>query len=307
MKEIGEYFKDKLEGLDSQPADLLWDKVRNDPAMRRFNRIQRFKRWSLFVGVPAVVVLVTVITWYYRSSVQVEQIPVAEKQETHQDLISESSNSASSESVAPVSSTILQSQEQPAVQKTELQTSAPGVNNPQNRDVVYSEVNKKRGESTTVKSDILPPPHNYKSQIEKREKQQNIEPQKEAAQAKGPIVTQSTADPEVTFVEDATSLTHTDPEVADEPRIFIPRGFTPNYDGENDFFKVYSEQEIPQFELYIYDRNGNMLYYSKNWSDGWDGTYQGREMVMGVYVYLLKYSTSKGDPKVEKGTFNLIR
>ena len=25
----GEYFKDKLEGLESQPADLLWNKVRN--------------------------------------------------------------------------------------------------------------------------------------------------------------------------------------------------------------------------------------------------------------------------------------
>ncbi|HOH23123.1 MAG TPA: gliding motility-associated C-terminal domain-containing protein [Bacteroidales bacterium] len=307
MKEIGEYFKDKLEGLDSQPTDLLWDKVRKDPAMRRFNRIQRFKRWSLFVGVPAVVVLVTVITWYYRSSVQVEQIPVAEKQETHQDLISESSNTTPSEPVAPVSSTILQSQEQPAVQKTEPQVTSQTVKTHQNQEVVYSEVDKKRGETTSEKSDILSPPNNNKSKIEKREKQQNIEPQKEAAQVKGPIVTQSTADPEVTFVEDATSLTHTDPEVADEPRIFIPRGFTPNYDGENDFFKVYSEQEIPQFELYIYDRNGNMLYYSKNWSDGWDGTYQGREMVMGVYVYLLKYSTLKGDPKIEKGTFNLIR
>lgn len=307
MKEIGEYFKDKLEGLESQPADLLWDKVRKDPAMRRFNRIQRFKRWSLYVGVPAVVVLVTAITWYYRSSDPVDQIPVTEKQETHQVLISEPLNSDLSESVVPISSAISQSQEQPAVQKTEPQISSQTVKTPQNQEVVYSEVDKKRGETTSEKSDILSPPNNNKSKIEKREKQQNIELQKEVAQSKGPIVTQSTADPEVTFVEDATSLAHTDPEVEDELKIFIPRGFTPNYDGENDFFKVYSEQEIPHFELYIYDRSGSLIYSSKEWSEGWDGTCQGREMPMGVYVYYLKYNTLQGDPKVKKGTFNLIR
>lgn len=307
MKEIGEYFKDKLEGLESQPADLLWDKVRKDPAMRRFNRIQRFKRWSLYVGVPAVVVLVTAITWYYRSSDPVDQIPVTEKQETHQVLISEPLNSDLTESVVPISSAISQSQEQPAVQKTEPQISSQTVKTPQNQEVVYSEVDKKRGETTSEKSDILSPPNNNKSKIEKREKQQNIELQKEVAQSKGPIVTQSTADPEVTFVEDATSLAHTDPEVEDELKIFIPRGFTPNYDGENDFFKVYSEQEIPHFELYIYDRSGSLIYSSKEWSEGWDGTCQGREMPMGVYVYYLKYNTLQGDPKVKKGTFNLIR
>ncbi|MDD3644524.1 MAG: gliding motility-associated C-terminal domain-containing protein [Bacteroidales bacterium] len=307
MKEIGEYFKDKLEGLESQPADLLWDKVRKHPAMRRFNRIQRFKRWSLYVGVPAVVVLVTAITWYYRSSDPVDQIPVTEKQETHQVLISEPLNSDLSESVVPISSAISQSQEQPAVQKTEPQISSQTVKTPQNQEDVYSEVDKKRGEITSEKSDILPPPHNYKSQKEKREKQQNIEPQKEIAQPQSTLVTHLTSDPEVTFVEDATSLAHTDPEVEDELKIFIPRGFTPNYDGENDFFKVYSEQEIPHFELYIYDRSGSLIYSSKEWSEGWDGTCQGREMPMGVYVYYLKYNTLQGDPKVKKGTFNLIR
>lgn len=307
MKEIGEYFKDKLEGLESQPADLLWDKVRKDPAMRRFNRIQRFKRWSLYVGVPAVVVLVTAITWYYRSSDPVEQPPVVENHETHQVMISEPLNSDPSEPVAPISSTISQSQERIVVQKTESQTSSPTVKTPQNQEVVNSVENKKRGESTTVKSDILPPPHNYKSQKEKREKQQNIEPQKEIAQPQSTVVTHPISDPEVTFVEDATSLAHTDPEVEDELKIFIPRGFTPNYDGENDLFKIYSEHEIPLFELQIFDRNGNLLYHSKNWSDGWDGTFHGREMPMGVYVYYLKYSTLQGDPKMEKGTFNLIR
>lgn len=158
MKEIGEYFKDKLEGLESQPADLLWDKVRKHPAMRRFNRIQRFKRWSLYVGVPAVVVLVTAITWYYRSSDPVDQIPVTEKQETHQVLISEPLNSDLSESVVPISSAISQSQEQPAVQKTEPQISSQTVKTPQNQEDVYSEVDKKRGEITSEKSDILPPP-----------------------------------------------------------------------------------------------------------------------------------------------------
>ena len=101
MKEIGEYFKDKLEGLESQPADLCGIKCENI----RQSSVQSHTAFQTVValrGVPAVVVLVTAITWYYRSSDPVDQIPVTEKQETHQVLISEPLNSDLSESVVPI-------------------------------------------------------------------------------------------------------------------------------------------------------------------------------------------------------------
>lgn len=76
------------------------------------------------------------------------------------------------------------------------------------------------------------------------------------------------------------------------PEVYIPNVFSPNGDGSNDFFTIISNKENVIIEnLYIYDRWGNLLYLVEDQLladiDPWNGTYQGRFLNPGVYVYMI--------------------
>lgn len=89
-----------------------------------------------------------------------------------------------------------------------------------------------------------------------------------------------------------------------EPR--FPDAFTPNSDGINDvFFPVLDPlSEVTQFK--VYNRWNQLIYdYTPN-SNGWDGTYSGKEQGPGLYIYYCEIE--KPDEKlIFKGTISLIR
>ncbi|MGC8750818.1 gliding motility-associated C-terminal domain-containing protein [Hydrotalea sp.] len=88
--------------------------------------------------------------------------------------------------------------------------------------------------------------------------------------------------------------------------IFIPNSFTPNGDGNNDIFYVYGNT-IKTMKLSIYNQWGQLLYISNAQSQGWDGTYNGTKMAVGVYYYTFE-GTLQNDSKVKKsGSITLIR
>jgi len=80
---------------------------------------------------------------------------------------------------------------------------------------------------------------------------------------------------------------------SDEINIYIPNVFTPNGDGINDYFNLFSyEQAVTQIEsLTIYNRWGGVVYSGKEllpntFATGWDGRH-GKELVQGgVYLYV---------------------
>ena len=77
-------------------------------------------------------------------------------------------------------------------------------------------------------------------------------------------------------------------ELFDAP-VFVPNVFTPNNtDGMNDFWQVVTDSDcIEEFECIIFNRWGNKLYTMTNINDKWNGTYNGKEVPQGVYVYVL--------------------
>jgi gliding motility-associated-like protein len=87
--------------------------------------------------------------------------------------------------------------------------------------------------------------------------------------------------------------------------IYIPNAFTPNGNGLNEMFKpVFTQIErIEEYKFYIYNRWGNLLYYTTDVYDGWTG-YGSDE---GVYVYIIEYKNRKEKAKQIKGTVTLIR
>ncbi len=78
--------------------------------------------------------------------------------------------------------------------------------------------------------------------------------------------------------------------------LYMPNAFTPNDDGINDCFApLGNDIELEDFTLSIFDRWGELLYQSSNLDNCWDGTYKGKLVPNGVYVWKLrakeKYST----------------
>lgn len=68
--------------------------------------------------------------------------------------------------------------------------------------------------------------------------------------------------------------------------VFIPNVFTPNGDGVNDRFTVFSTPEIKEIQrLRLYDRWGQLLYELKNFppndvSYGWDGNFRNQNQIL---------------------------
>ncbi|MCF8239451.1 MAG: gliding motility-associated C-terminal domain-containing protein, partial [Saprospiraceae bacterium] len=95
--------------------------------------------------------------------------------------------------------------------------------------------------------------------------------------------------------------------------IYIPNSFSPNGDGINDIFTVYSNKEgLIVRNLDIFDRWGNALYDQKDLpvhdpTVGWNGTFRGDIMDPGVYVYVIKIELADGSQRYYKGDVTIIR
>ena len=73
-----------------------------------------------------------------------------------------------------------------------------------------------------------------------------------------------------------------------ESKLVMPNAFTPNGDGHNDIYKAKEYQNLSEFRAYIFNRWGQKLYEWRDPAEGWDGTYQGRDVKEGVYYVLVK-------------------
>lgn len=93
----------------------------------------------------------------------------------------------------------------------------------------------------------------------------------------------------------------------DCPEIFmIPNAFSPNDDGINDRFRIIDENiTVKRFD--IYNRWGIKVFESIDASTGWDGKINGKNAEIGVYLYILEYSTNITEKQEsKKGYVTLI-
>ena len=70
--------------------------------------------------------------------------------------------------------------------------------------------------------------------------------------------------------------------------VYIPNIFSPNNDGVNDKFLVYTQYPEYFKSMTIYDRWGELIFSSKNINDGWDGLFNGKLMDNGIFVYVME-------------------
>ncbi|MEM9820085.1 MAG: gliding motility-associated C-terminal domain-containing protein [Bacteroidota bacterium] len=93
-------------------------------------------------------------------------------------------------------------------------------------------------------------------------------------------------------------------------QLYIPNAFSPNEDGNNDRFQVYSADQgceaLQNFSMAIFNRWGAQIFYTENIAEGWDGRFQNQLLNSGIYIYAVHYSDGYQDYQ-KTGDLSLFR
>lgn len=109
--------------------------------------------------------------------------------------------------------------------------------------------------------------------------------------------------------------------VTEPRRVYIPNAFSPNGDGTNDVFLIYSQGDVEEIEVMkVFDRWGGLVFANENFapndpSEGWNGIIPGRPHINGkadthnasVFVYFIEVRFKDGEKGLFEGGINLIR
>lgn len=90
--------------------------------------------------------------------------------------------------------------------------------------------------------------------------------------------------------------------------IAVPSAFTPNGDGINDYLYPLNAYKAKDLSFSVYNRFGQRLFFTKDWMNKWDGNFKGQGADPGAYVWVLTYTNSDTNQRIEqKGSSILIR
>ena len=102
--------------------------------------------------------------------------------------------------------------------------------------------------------------------------------------------------------------------ITGEPIIFIPNAFSPFDHAVNDFFKPYTvfiksplDYADGIYDFNIYDKWGGLLFHSNDPIEGWDGTYNAKDLPEGVYVYTFRVKGLDDKIRNYSGSVTLVR
>ena len=89
---------------------------------------------------------------------------------------------------------------------------------------------------------------------------------------------------------------------------YVPNAFTPNNDGRNDHFRGYGQGiNWDTYQMSIFDRWGELIYYTENIDEPWDGTYRDLPVEVAVYVWKIRFYDVNGDDHDYYGHVTLVR
>ncbi|HLP52499.1 MAG TPA: gliding motility-associated C-terminal domain-containing protein [Chitinophagales bacterium] len=88
--------------------------------------------------------------------------------------------------------------------------------------------------------------------------------------------------------------------------ILLPNIITANGDGKNDIWRLNPKINLDGSELIIFNRWGEMVYESENYTNDWDGTFRatGKKLPDDTYYYVLKVPAQNNH--IYKGAINIL-
>ena len=87
----------------------------------------------------------------------------------------------------------------------------------------------------------------------------------------------------------------------------MPNAFTPNGDNMNEVFRAVplGIKKLNYFR--IYNRFGQLLFYTNQQKGGWDGTYKGKPQNPDVYIWIVEGIDYQDNKIFKRGIVTLIR
>jgi gliding motility-associated-like protein len=95
--------------------------------------------------------------------------------------------------------------------------------------------------------------------------------------------------------------------------VFIPNTFSPNDDGRNDYFTVYTAPCIKQvLVLSVYNRWGTLMFTKNNFQPnddklGWDGLNNGKPVPNDIYAFYVELEQKDGSTQRYRGDISVTR
>ena len=97
----------------------------------------------------------------------------------------------------------------------------------------------------------------------------------------------------------------------DQTAVYIPNVFSPNNDGINDEFTLYSNREVQIESVQIFNRWGGKVFERTNVDlqrfEGWNGMVQGEPAKEDVFVYQIRFRVDGDQLRILKGEIHLVR
>ncbi|MBN3518964.1 gliding motility-associated C-terminal domain-containing protein [Algoriphagus lutimaris] len=84
----------------------------------------------------------------------------------------------------------------------------------------------------------------------------------------------------------------------------VPNTFTPNNDGVNDTWGVPALRYYQGVRISIVEVGGNRVFYTENPDIRWDGTFDGKELPVGAYFWIIEVAETG---EVRRGVLNLLK
>ncbi|PQJ23111.1 T9SS type B sorting domain-containing protein [Tenacibaculum sp. SG-28] len=89
--------------------------------------------------------------------------------------------------------------------------------------------------------------------------------------------------------------------------IEVPNIFSPNGDGTNDYWYPKNVRDYHNLEVLIFDRYARNIVSYTGLQEGWDGTYEGKNLPTGDYWYTIYFTELSGQRRKIMGHFTLYR
>ncbi|MDF2449835.1 MAG: hypothetical protein K0R26_2339, partial [Bacteroidota bacterium] len=86
----------------------------------------------------------------------------------------------------------------------------------------------------------------------------------------------------------------------------VPTAFTPNGDGQNDLFFVRGGP-FKSINVRVYNNWGQLIFETNDQFEGWNGTFNGTEQPIGVFVWVAEVEMFNGEKITKTGDVTLIR
>jgi gliding motility-associated-like protein len=91
------------------------------------------------------------------------------------------------------------------------------------------------------------------------------------------------------------------------PRVSFPNAFTPNGDNENDEFGAVVGCPLPEYNFKMFNKWGEMIFYTEDQNVMWDGTYKGENAPSGGYSYTVFYRVLVNETIIDESITGMIR